>query len=222
MNDTARAISILRQARDILSERLVHHVNEHQEALLADALGLDFSGEIDSLYEQIGARLAHINTMLSQLPAQPTSATDAGEDVITASEFRAHAAYIHSTTATVGLLAAPEHGGDMSVAVEATMSGPLSWEALVSQIRGRDVDSGAALLADYLDIDVALATSCTATFHRRVDAAPQLFAKAMQLSGELRVGSVNASIMLLWECFGLQGSDAVNAAHTLRARLASP
>ena len=221
MSDSARAISILRQARDILSERLVQHVSENQEAILADALGLDYSGEIDSVYEQLGARLLHVNTMLSQLPSPPPSDSGDTDDLASSTDLPPHTPYVQSETATMGLLAAPQPSDDVSTAVETTAVGPGNWETLVGHVRAHDVDTAAALLADYLGLDVARAARCAETFHRRADATPELVAKAMRLGAEIGRGSVNASVMLLWECFGLQGAEAITAMHSLKLRLAT-
>ena len=70
MNDRSRALQILKQAREILLQRLTEHVLENEEEILSDARGESYMGEIDSLYEQIGTPLVHLNQILSNLPVE--------------------------------------------------------------------------------------------------------------------------------------------------------
>src|SRR5947209_7894307 len=65
MNDRARASEVLRNARNILAERLTELVLEQREELLDDARGDSYMNEIESLYEQIGVKLSHVGQMLS-------------------------------------------------------------------------------------------------------------------------------------------------------------
>lgn len=68
MNDRQRAITVLSEARDALAQRLTERVLELAEEVLADARGDSYMNEIDSLYEQIGLKLAHVNQLLANLP----------------------------------------------------------------------------------------------------------------------------------------------------------
>src|SRR5688572_23814887 len=68
-NERARAIAILKEARDILADRLTERIVERGEEFLDDAMGRTFTSEIDSIYDQIGLRLNHVNVMISSLPA---------------------------------------------------------------------------------------------------------------------------------------------------------
>jgi len=68
MDDRAQALAILQRARDLLAERLTERVVQAHEAILADALGMTYGSEIDAIYEQLGARLSHVNSMIANLP----------------------------------------------------------------------------------------------------------------------------------------------------------
>jgi hypothetical protein len=59
MNDRARALAILKQAREILMQRLTEQVLENEEEILNDARGESYMGEIDALYDQVGTPLVH-------------------------------------------------------------------------------------------------------------------------------------------------------------------
>ena len=41
----------------------------------------------------------------------------------------------------------------------------------------------------------------------------------MTLRSELAAGSVNGALLLLWECFGLQGLESIAALQSLKTRL---
>src|SRR5688500_6726237 len=76
MNERARALELLREARAILAQRLTEQVLAQAEDILADARGDSYMNEIESLYEQIGHKLAHLGQMLSHLPVEePTHHT---------------------------------------------------------------------------------------------------------------------------------------------------
>lgn len=47
---------------------------------------------------------------------------------------------------------------------------------------------------------------------------PDLFGKAMKLRSDLESGNVNGALMLLWECFGLQGLESLGVLQTLKTR----
>src|SRR5688572_29461970 len=71
MSERTRALEVLQQARETLSARLTELVLEQADDILADARGDSYMNEIDSLYDQVGIKLAHISQMISNLPAGP-------------------------------------------------------------------------------------------------------------------------------------------------------
>ena len=71
MNDRNRALKLLREAKETLATRLTEKVLDQQEEILADARGDSYMNEIESLYEQVGIKLSHVNSMLSNLPVEP-------------------------------------------------------------------------------------------------------------------------------------------------------
>jgi hypothetical protein len=161
--------------------------------------------------------------MLSQMPSPPPADV---EEAVAANEMPANVPYVQSDTATAGLLAAPESAAPedvevVSTAVGVPISGPVNWETVVGHVQAHKADVGTALLSDYFGVDVAKAARCTQTFQEKVQQTPEILASAMRLGLEVRRGSVNSSIMLFWECFGLQGTEAIAAMQTLKARLAS-
>src|SRR4051812_36282327 len=74
MSDRSRAIAVLREARDVLLKRLGEGVLESELEILDDAHGLSYSGQIESLNDQIGSRLANLNGLLAHLQAAEAEA----------------------------------------------------------------------------------------------------------------------------------------------------
>jgi hypothetical protein len=69
MNDRTRAIEILKQAREVLLARLAERVVDGDEDILDDAGGLNYSGAIESLHDQLGQRLGNVTALLAHLQA---------------------------------------------------------------------------------------------------------------------------------------------------------
>lgn len=225
MNDRARAIALLQQARDILAERLTERLLESRDAVLEDALGLAYSSEIDAILEQVGQRLNNVNVLLNNLPPQEDAPAHADD--------------------LVPLAPAPVLGyeppGDVQVAElaaeQATETAPASAQSViyvgadgestlvptfqdfVSLVLAGDLDGAASVLAPILNLSGERARQCTERFRDQVREQPQFLQKATGLRSELAAGSVNGALLLLWECFGLQGLESVTALHSLRARL---
>src|SRR6478672_4535008 len=68
MDDRSRALEILREARDLLAQRLTERVLESGEALLDDARGDSYLGDIEAIYDHFGMKLAHLNQLINNLP----------------------------------------------------------------------------------------------------------------------------------------------------------
>lgn len=227
MNDRNRAISLLQQAREILAERLTERVLESREAILEDALGLSFSSEIDAIQEQIGQRLNHVNILLSNLPsieeppppddAAPQSATQVLEydpnslPESTDSPSEPEASLADSVPPTSVIYVSTE--------AQATV-GP-SFQEFVRSVMTGDVEAAGGALADWLQISPERGRECAQRFREQLREQPQTLQKAMSLRQEVAAGSVNSALLLLWECFGLQGVESLAALQTLKSRLTS-
>jgi hypothetical protein len=229
MNDRARAIAILTRARDILAERLTERVLEVQEELLADAQGDSYLGEIEALYEQFGLRLHHLNTVLGSLPAieEPAAHRAAGGDAYPANyeppDARAAppgppSAAPLTMIVQPGAVGPAASGEPTLLAVQRGQPAP-SFQTFAVQITAGNLETAAATLAELLEMDLPRAMRCAARFQEQMQASPDFLSRAMRLRYELSRGSVNGAMMLLWECFGLQGAESIAALQALRARL---
>lgn len=106
MQSRDRALEILRQARDHLVERMCERIVASEEAILEDASGYTFAGEIESLYDQLGGKLQHVTSMLSTLQSTTldswTYLAADGQTLHAVAMASAHAPYVQTDTAQFG------------------------------------------------------------------------------------------------------------------------
>jgi hypothetical protein len=244
MNDRARAIAILQQARDILAERLTEQVLEARDSILEDAIGLSYSSEIDAIQEQIGQRLNNVNMLLNNLPPIEEAPAPTAEDVAPASppalsyqpQSSLAPVLVDSTSLdgesleTAGLDSASAETAETDDALpilsavalddlDDTRAMPISFQSFAERIMANDVDGAGIVLAGLFDVSVERGRQCARRFQEQLSERPQFLQKAMGLRHELTSGSVNGSLILLWECFGLQGIESLSALQSLKARM---
>ncbi|MDZ4782174.1 MAG: hypothetical protein SGJ19_18155 [Planctomycetia bacterium] len=208
MNERARALAILKQARDLLTDRLTSRIVESHEAILEDAAGMSYTSELEAIYDQVGARLVHVNALLANLPASDESSLQDAtrpQQLLTMSP--GDPVFVAST-------ASPH----LDLADAAPVEAPASFQSFVQQVVAGEVDAAGATLAGLLELEQSRAARCAQRFHERLTQEPDFLTKAMQLRHALRSGSANDVLMMLWECFGLQGVEAVGVYQTLQSR----
>jgi hypothetical protein len=222
MNDRARAIAILRQARDALADRLTERVLQSKDEILEDAHGLSYVGGIEAIYEDLGSRLSHIGAMLNSLP--PTEDGSFSAHTAQAGPIddpRAAATVLDTATdynpirVEMPALPAPQ-----TVQQLALPSATVTFRTFAAQIQSSDLDAAGQSLADLLAIDSARARRCAETFLENLGRDNELLLKAMSLRKQLAAGSSSAALVLLSECFGLQGPEALSVFQHLRNRFA--
>ncbi|MBI3466860.1 MAG: hypothetical protein HY000_27925 [Planctomycetes bacterium] len=217
MNERARAIAILNQARDLLIERLTERIIDTETAILDEVCGLAYSSELDTLYEHFGLRLNHINVLLANLPPvesetapQPTEREPADA---TMTAMTAETIYPMEQIDTVAFT-------QPSVYPEAFQGqSPVSLQLFTRQVQAGDVAAAGRSLAELFDLDETRALACAATFRDELNKSPDVLLKAFQLRHEIQSGSANSALVLLWECFGLQGMESVGVLQSLKCRL---
>ena len=201
-----------------MADRLTERVREAREQILDDAEGHSYLSEIEQIYEQMGGRLAHLNAMLSNLPAveEPQTTTQAATPVYT--DVAAAAGY-QST-----IDAAPPEALEEPLALPApdqrtmTLAAPATFQGFALQIHAADIDAAGRSLAELFALDAARGRRCAEVFSSQLAINPDLFGKAMKLRADLESGNVNSALMLLWECFGLQGLESLGVLQTLKMR----
>jgi hypothetical protein len=222
MQDRARAIGLLQQARDILVERLTERLLEGRDAILEDALGMSYSSEIDAIQEQIGQRLNHVNLMLNNLPAVDEAPPPRAEDVVPLAPAPV-LGYEPSMPEPAPTAAPVQSAPAPSVIFVGAHGEPMPSPDLHDFLRfvfAGDLDRAAVVLVPLLDVPLERARQCADRFRDQVRERPQLLQRAMELRQELAAGSINGTLILLWECFGLQGLESIAALQSLRTHLA--
>lgn len=226
MNDRARAIALLQQARDILTERLTERLLESRDTVLEDALGLAYSSEIDAIVDQIGQRLNNINVLLNNLPPQEDSPPPQADDIVplVAAPVLGYEPTTTETASAEPSLDALEESAAVAPAViyvgaDGEPTVVPSFQDFVSLVLAGDLEGGAAVLAPLLNLPGERARQCSERFRDQLREQPQFLQKASGLRNELAAGSVNGALLLLWECFGLQGLESVTALQSLRSRV---
>ncbi|MCE9606751.1 MAG: hypothetical protein K8U03_17815 [Planctomycetia bacterium] len=231
MNDRARAISVLQQARDILAERLTERILESRDSILEDALGLSYSSEIDAVQEQLGMRLNNVHMLLNNLPPMDDSSSGAEEDEESTSSSPIAMGYepemppsavielpgntfyadstFHDVKESAVVVASPQP------AVQPTV---ISLQAFAERVSANDVEGAGTVLAGLFDVSGPRGRECAKRFQEQLAERPQFLQKAMGLRLELASGSVNGALLVLWECFGLQGLESIAALQALKTR----
>jgi hypothetical protein len=216
MNDRARALAILKQAREILMQRLTDRVLDNEEEILNDARGESYMGEIDALYDQVGTPLVHLNQILSSLPVEEDVQV---HETHTPQHSAAHsyAEIVPPAWPEVPALPAPRSSSGVETA-EDTIA-PISFQTFAAQIQAGDISGAGGSLAYLFDIPLLRAARCAEHFHIQLREDPDFLVKAMQLRRELASGGYNGAIMLLYQCFGLTGVEAIGVYQVLKVRL---
>ena len=219
MNDRAHAHAILREIRDILAQRLTERILDAREELLDDAHGYTYAGEIDTIYEQLAVRLNHVNVMLSNLPAEEPQSHLGGNSESSAGHIevggRPATAYFQASTAE-----AASPADTLATPHETTaLPAPITFELFLRQITCHEIEAAARSLAVLLAVEEGQGRRSATTFYAQFQESPEVLGKIGQLRRELHSGNINESLLLLWECFGLQGLEAIAVMQTLKARL---
>jgi hypothetical protein len=230
MNDRARATEILKNARNVLAERLTEKILEQQEELLDDARGDSYMNEIESLYEQVGVKLSHVGQMLSNMPAEEPPV----ETHTATAQHGPESTFVVATEAApnydgVSQDTLPALFGPVFVATPALpapkSSEPLkhrgthsALQAFAAQIQAGDLLAAGRTLANLFGIEETRAVACAATFAQRVRSEAAFFRKAMELRVELHSSNPQRALLLLLDCFGLSRGESAEILRNLARR----
>ena len=220
MNDRAKAISVLRDARKRLAVRLTERILESSDEILEDADGLRYIGGIEEVYDQLGSRLNHVSAMLQSLPPSddgPTSSQTApmsdSDDVPPTSVLDTNDKPGESANNSFPALPAPQ-----TIQQLAAPSQTISFRTFGLQVQMGDTEGAGRSLTELFSLSPERGLTCAQFFANKLTVNPNLVAQAMSIRHELAGGSMNASMMLLYECFGLQGPESIHVVQTLRRR----
>ena len=223
MNDRTRAQAILKEAKDILAQRLTEMVLAADEDLLADARGESYMNEMESLYEQVGLKLNHVNQMLANLPAEaeppppaesPSGSSDCDVFTVNTEPAPSADAFVADTT--------PAIAGPVFVATPALPAPKppvptVSFALFAARVQSGDLPGAGQTLAELLELSQSRARQCAAAFAERLRADPDFLRKAMELRGGLKRDSREVMLMLM-DCLGLSTAEAQTAIQKLGRR----
>lgn len=237
MNERLRAIEVLREARAILAQRLTEEIVHQAEEILADARGDSYMNEIESLYEQMGHKLAHLGQMLSNLPAEdpaPQTETAAAQhaaddafqvatepatssDVFVADSLPALTGPLYVATPA---LPAPKTGSSSSAEAVPDRATIAALQAFAAQMQAGDLLASGRTLGALFDLDEPRAVACAATFAQRVRHEAGFYRKIMELRTEVHNPNPQRALMILLDCFGLSRGESAEVLRTIQRRRA--
>ena len=216
MNQRSLAISILERAREQLGQRLAERIVESQHEIQADAEGNSYLSEIETIYDELGARLAHVNAMLVNMP--PTSSPSPAD--ITASEI------IYADLATSNpirvdlegntLLALPAPSGFDRSSHGSTPAARL--EEITSRAERGELEDAGRMISDLLDLKPSQAARAAAVLASRLRDQPSLGRRAVEAITLVDAIDENSAAELLAEMFELPSEESRSIVQSLRAR----
>lgn len=226
MDERTRAIQILQRTRDILAQRLTERILAAEEEILAEAEGESFFSEIETIYEQIGLRLAHVNQMLAHLPA-PANQSDASAPQPTHSAESSLERTSPDHLDTTGEAASPEGTISTLLALpaprESSTAGVLAATTLLMfavYARRGDFEAAALSLESLFGLSRERALACVRVFHRQCERDPAYVENAARLQNYLQADALSRAFGLMCESFGLSGGEALSALMWWRTRTA--
>ncbi|MDX1945811.1 MAG: hypothetical protein SFU86_10475 [Pirellulaceae bacterium] len=231
MSDRNRALEVLQEAREILARRLTELVVEQADDILADARGDSYMNEIESLYEQVGMKLAHISQMVGNLPALPVETTtttaaaphDRQDTFTVATEAgpRPDAVVEDLYPALAGPmpLVAPALPPPRSQSGSRTKATQQALQAFAAQIQAGDLMAAGRTIGALFELEDPRAIACAATFAQRARTEAGHYRKLLAVRVEAHAGRNDQVVALLHDCFGLARPEAHEVLQTLRWRL---
>jgi hypothetical protein len=217
MDDRERAIFILQQARDALSQRLTERILESRHEIADDADGNAYVSEIEAIYEQLGGRLAHLNAMLANLPPEnETAAEPTASEIVYADLASSVSSGLDLEPAPpMPLLALPAPASDERPPAE-SLADELA--AIVFSVHSGDLTSAAELISELFDLKPSHGRRAAQAFARQIVAYPSLARRIAELGRRLSETNEYAGATLLVECFEFQAIEALAIIHALRSR----
>ena len=220
MNQRSLAISILQKARDSLSERLTQRIVESEEEIASDATGGSYLSEIETIYDQIGSRLAHLNAMLSNLPPSaagvPADAT--ASEIIYADLASAYPTGLDlegSHPAPLLALPAPTNS-DRRPQFEALAE---EFANIVALVQGGELIAAGRTISELFDVKPSQARRGALTLARQIVESPDLVRRVADLARSLEETNEYSTATLLSECFEFQAIESLAIVRALKSRL---
>jgi hypothetical protein len=94
-----------------------------------------------------------------------------------------------------------------------------SFQRFATRIFLGELDAAAGVLAELFELEVSRARRCAEVFYDGVRHNPSVIGKAAQLRRNLQSREFSEAMVLLHDCFGLQGVESISVMQSLRARI---
>lgn len=224
-----RALTVLRQARELLVQRLSEAVLEVEDEILDDARGDSYGGEIDSLHERLGIRLNQVNVLLAGLATEEESdSSDDKRRQIGRKVYRTdppESSEPHDVTTARGRNLQPNADTNIpatqtSVDAGTTIRIPSStYPLFVQDIVRRDLPAAGRRLADVLGTSPSVGEAYSSRFRDQLDRDPGFLAKVHSLRKALQGDRDEEARQLLSECFGFDEPECTAAMQALKGWL---
>ena len=228
-----QAVLLLKQARQLLVDRLAEAVLELGDELLDDARGDSYAGEIDSLHERMGTRLSQVNVLLAGLSESADtdeveiSCSPPNREVAESWSFKTTDQEVVSSATTREFRTGAEAEPSVARPTTSTPQSPAArlasststYPLFVQDIVRRDLPAAGHRLADVLGMTDQKGEVCATRFRDQLDRDPGFLAKVHSLRKCLQTDRLEQARQLLWECFGLQGGEAQAAIQSLKGWL---
>lgn len=226
MSDRNEALAVLKQARDALLARMTEAILEQADEILADAEGESFLSEIENLYDRMGNKLGHLNQMIANLPGEPEEPREAPFERYDEPSEKEAVRLPHFPLAITPEEEVAEVAGRPDLIGLPAPGTPLpkapAFARFVSLIEQGSVDEAGDLIGQILGLSPFSGMKSAQTFHKNYQSDTSVVVKAMRIRHELVAHRFNDALMLMHECFGLQGIEAMVALQKMRDILASP
>ncbi|RCS50550.1 hypothetical protein DTL42_10590 [Bremerella cremea] len=227
MSDRNQALAILKQARDALLARMTEAILDQADEIQADAAGESFLSEIENLYDRMGNKLAHLNQMISNLPAEQEEAEESQGFERYDQPSEKEAVRLPHFPLTITPPEDAVKGSDRADLIGLPAPGtPLpqapAFGRFVTLIEQGNVEEAGDLIAQILGISPYSGLKCAQAFSANYQRDTTVVVKAMRIRHELVRHRFNDALILMHECFGLQGIEAMVALQKMRDILASP
>lgn len=83
-------------------------------------------------------------------------------------------------------------------------------------IQGGDLAQAGRMLSQLTEIPAEVGLSAATFFSQKLESEPGSFMKVMQIRSEIQAGKNNAAMMLIMECFNVDGMHAMQALESMK------
>ncbi len=179
--------------------------------------------EIETIHDQVGSKLAHLNQMISALPGDDTKSDSYADDPLH-DESPTHWEPIDVAADVLALT--HETGSDQAIILPAPrvseaiapMPQPISLQTFAAQILVGDLETASRSLEILFGCRRELAIRCSHRFHDKYRQDPSVLIRVQRLRQAITGDNPSLPLLLLQECFELHANDAEAVLGELKQR----